>query len=55
MRQLGVVVAATIGPIKGKGFRVGHMGNVNQSDITSTIGGVEATLRHLNHVFSLGG
>ena len=54
MRQLGVVVAATIGPIKGKGFRVGHMGNVNQNDITSTIGGVEATLRHLNYEFSLG-
>jgi aspartate aminotransferase-like enzyme len=54
MRRCGLVVASTIGPIKGKGFRVGHMGNVSQNDIMSTIAGVETTLRHLNYRFSFG-
>jgi len=54
MRKHGVVVAATIGPIKGKGFRVGHMGNVSENDILSTIGAVEQTLTHLGYKFSLG-
>jgi aspartate aminotransferase-like enzyme len=54
MRQCGVVVAPTIGEIKGKGFRVGHMGNVSQNDIISTIGSIEATLRRLNYRFSFG-
>lgn len=54
MRKRGVVVASTIGPIKGRGFRVGHMGNVNENDIFSTIGAVEATLTHLGYKFALG-
>jgi len=54
MRKRGVVVASTIGPIKGQGFRVGHMGNVNQNDIFSTIGAVEATLTHLGYKLALG-
>jgi len=54
MRQRGVVVAGTLGPLKGKGFRVGHMGNVTQNDIMSTVGAIEATLRHMGHKFSYG-
>jgi aspartate aminotransferase-like enzyme len=54
MRKRGVVIASTIGPIRGKGFRVGHMGNVNESDILSTIGAIETTLAHLGYEFSLG-
>ena len=47
MRKLGIIVASTIGPIKGKGFRVGHMGNVTENDILSTIGAIETTLARL--------
>ena len=47
MKQHGIIVAATLGPLKGKGFRVGHMGNVNQNDIFSTITAVETTLKRL--------
>jgi alanine-glyoxylate transaminase/serine-glyoxylate transaminase/serine-pyruvate transaminase len=54
MRKRGVVVASTIGPIKGKGFRVGHMGNVGENDVLSTVGAIETTLAHLGHEFSLG-
>jgi aspartate aminotransferase-like enzyme len=54
MRKRGVVVASTIGPIKGKGFRIGHMGNVDENDILSTIGAIETVLTHLGYEFSLG-
>ncbi|MDI6904496.1 MAG: hypothetical protein QMD13_03245 [Candidatus Bathyarchaeia archaeon] len=53
-RRRGIVVASTLGPLKGKGFRVGHMGNVSQNDIMSTIGAIEATLRNLGYQFSYG-
>jgi len=54
MRQRGIVVASTLGPLKGKGFRVGHMGNVSQNDMIATIGAIEATLRNLGYNFSHG-
>jgi len=54
MRRRGVVVASALGPLKGKGFRVGHMGNVTQNDIMSTIGAIESTLMFLGHKFSYG-
>ncbi|MGC9345491.1 MAG: pyridoxal-phosphate-dependent aminotransferase family protein [Candidatus Bathyarchaeales archaeon] len=54
MRQRGIVVASTLGPLRGKGFRVGHMGNVNQNDIMSTIGAIEATLRAMGYHFNYG-
>jgi aspartate aminotransferase-like enzyme len=54
MKNRGIMVASTLGPLKGKGFRVGHMGNVSQNDITSTIGAIEATLRRLGYKFNYG-
>jgi aspartate aminotransferase-like enzyme len=54
MKRRGIIVAATLGPLKGKGFRVGHMGNVNQNDITSTIGAIEATLKKVGYRFNDG-
>lgn len=54
MKKCGIVVAATLGPLKGKGFRVGHMGNVNKNDILSLIGAVEISLKNLGHKIELG-
>jgi alanine-glyoxylate transaminase/serine-glyoxylate transaminase/serine-pyruvate transaminase len=54
MKKCGIIVASTLGPLKGKGFRTGHLGNVNQSDILSTVGAVESTLRRLGHKFDYG-
>jgi len=54
MKRRGIVVASTLGPLKGKGFRVGHMGNVSQNDIMSTIGAIEATLKDMGYRFSYG-
>lgn len=54
IKQRGIVIASTLEPIKGKGFRVGHMGNINQNDIMATVGAIEATLRSLGYKFSHG-
>ncbi|MEM3581481.1 MAG: alanine--glyoxylate aminotransferase family protein [Candidatus Bathyarchaeia archaeon] len=54
MKNRGIVVAATLGPLKGRGFRVGHMGNVNQNDIAATISAIETTLKHLGYDVNLG-
>jgi aspartate aminotransferase-like enzyme len=54
MKKRGITVASTMGPLKGKGFRVGHMGNVNQNDIFATITAIETTLKHLGFKAELG-
>jgi aspartate aminotransferase-like enzyme len=54
MKRREIVVASTLGPLKGKGFRVGHMGNVNQNDIVSTIGAIETTLGSMGYSFNQG-
>ena len=54
MKRRGIVVASALGPLKGKGFRVGHMGNVSQSDIISTVAAVEGTLKKLGYDFKAG-
>jgi aspartate aminotransferase-like enzyme len=54
MKKCGIVVAATLGPLKGKGFRVGHMGNVNQNDIFSLITAIETSLKRLGHDVEMG-
>ncbi|MEM3627349.1 MAG: alanine--glyoxylate aminotransferase family protein [Candidatus Bathyarchaeia archaeon] len=54
MKKRGIVVASAIGALKGRGFRVGHMGNISQNDIISMIGAIEATLRHMGYQFVYG-
>jgi aspartate aminotransferase-like enzyme len=54
MKKRGIVVASTLGPLKGKGFRVGHMGNVSQNDIMSMISAIEAALKSMRYDFSQG-
>ncbi|MEM3769758.1 MAG: alanine--glyoxylate aminotransferase family protein [Candidatus Bathyarchaeia archaeon] len=54
MKKSGIVAASTLGPLKGKGFRVGHMGNVNQNDIAAAISAIEATLKRFGYDISLG-
>jgi len=50
----GVVVAGELGPLREKAFRVGHMGNVNRSDILATLGAVEGSLSREGYKFHLG-
>lgn len=50
----GIVVAGGLGPLKGKAFRVGHMGNVSNKDILATIAAVEETLLEQGYDFAAG-
>jgi len=50
----GVVVAGGLGQLRGKSFRVGHMGNVSPNDILATVGAVETTLLDLGYSFQAG-
>lgn len=44
MAGRGVVVAAALGPIAGKAFRIGHMGNIGPDEIYRTLAAIEASL-----------
>ena len=44
MGSRGVVVAGGLGPIAGKAFRLGHMGNIGAGEIVSALAAVEQSL-----------
>ncbi len=50
----GVVVAGAQAQIKGKVFRIGHMGICSMNDMLGTWGAIEAVLRKLGHAFEAG-
>jgi len=52
--EFGIVVAGELGPLREKAFRVGHMGNVNRSDILATLGAIEGSLSEQGYKFQLG-
>jgi len=47
MAERGIVVAGGLGPIAGKAFRLGHMGNIAAGEITAVLMALEATLLSL--------
>lgn len=53
-KGFGIVVAGELGPLKEKAFRVGHMGNVNRSDILATLAAIEGSLSKEGLKFQLG-
>ncbi len=44
MAERGVVVAGALGPIAGRAFRVGHMGNIGPAEIDRTLDAMGAAL-----------
>ena len=48
-----VVVAGGLGPLAGKVFRMGHMGNLSFSQVEFALAAIEKTLTSLGHVFEL--
>ncbi|HUK11737.1 MAG TPA: alanine--glyoxylate aminotransferase family protein [Thermoanaerobaculaceae bacterium] len=44
MAARGVVVAGGLGPIAGKAFRIGHMGNIGAAEVAATLDAVEGSL-----------
>ncbi|HYM62071.1 MAG TPA: alanine--glyoxylate aminotransferase family protein [Thermoanaerobaculia bacterium] len=47
MATRGVVVAGGLGPIAGKTFRLGHMGNIAAAEVATTLTAIEESLRAL--------
>jgi alanine-glyoxylate transaminase/serine-glyoxylate transaminase/serine-pyruvate transaminase len=54
MAENGVVIAGGLGPLKGKTFRVGHMGNINKNDLLATVSAIESTLTFQKFKFNEG-
>jgi alanine-glyoxylate transaminase/serine-glyoxylate transaminase/serine-pyruvate transaminase len=52
--RYGVVVAGGLGPLKGKAFRVGHMGNADSNDILATLSAIEGSLGSQHYEFKAG-
>jgi len=44
MAERGVIVAPALGPIAGKAFRLGHMGNIGADEVCRTLQAIEASL-----------
>ncbi len=47
MARRGVVVAGCLGPLAGKAFRMGHMGNIGSGEVAKALQAVEDSLRVL--------
>jgi alanine-glyoxylate transaminase/serine-glyoxylate transaminase/serine-pyruvate transaminase len=49
-----ILVAGGVGSLAGKLFRVGHMGNIAESELLVTLAAVELTLKELKYPLTLG-
>lgn len=49
MEEFGLVIAGGVGSLKGKIFRIGHMGNISFAEIAVTLNGVERSLAALGY------
>lgn len=54
MMTRGVTVAGCLGPIAGKAFRLGHMGNIGAGEVAAVLDAVEASLAALGHPVARG-
>ena len=54
LAERGVAIAGGLGPLKGKTFRVGHMGNINENDLASVTSAIEAALVAQRYKFTEG-
>ena len=54
VERRGVLIAYGYGPLRGRSFRVGHMGSVTANDILSTVSAIEAALKKFGYAFNYG-
>jgi aspartate aminotransferase-like enzyme len=52
--RYNVEIASGQGQLKGRAFRIGHMGFINSNDLLVTVGALECTLRDLGYDLELG-
>ena len=53
--RFGVAIAGGLGPLAGKAFRIGHLGDSNAATILGCLGGLEAALRQQGVAIGPGG
>ena len=53
--RFGVAIAGGLGPLTGKAFRIGHLGDSNAATVLGCLGGLEAALRVLGVPIGGGG
>lgn len=53
-RDYGILIAGGQDQVRGKIFRIGHMGNVNQKDLLSVLDALEKILKSSGHDLDLG-
>lgn len=53
-KRYSVEIANTQGKLKGKAFRIGHMGFINSNDLLVTIAALESTLKDFGYEFEFG-
>ncbi len=49
-----ILITYGYGPLRGRSFRVGHMGSVTANDILSTVSAIEAALKKFGYPFKYG-
>ncbi|MCE4611915.1 MAG: alanine--glyoxylate aminotransferase family protein [Desulfurococcales archaeon] len=54
MKARGVEIAGGLGELKGRIFRIGHMGEVDANDVTATLAALERSLRRQGYKVELG-
>ncbi|MDH4249056.1 MAG: aminotransferase class V-fold PLP-dependent enzyme [Deltaproteobacteria bacterium] len=52
--EFDLSLGAGLGPLKGKAFRIGHLGHMNDLEVLATLAGVEMALSRLGAKISLG-
>lgn len=54
MRKRGIEIAGGLGELKGKIFRIGHMGQVGYNELIATIAALERSFTALGYRVELG-
>ena len=54
-REMNLHIGAGIGPYRGKAFRIGHMGDINEPMILGSLAAIETTLRRFGVPIGAGG
>jgi alanine-glyoxylate transaminase/serine-glyoxylate transaminase/serine-pyruvate transaminase len=52
--RFDLALGVGLGRLRGKVFRIGHLGSLNELEVLATLGGVEMALRESGHLVTLG-
>jgi len=52
--RFDLALGVGLGKLRGRVFRIGHLGALNELEVLATLGGVEMALRETGHAVALG-